>query len=244
MVLSNVIGTKSEGGEMLQIFYEVQLLRAFLRACDVSGISVPGDSPQVRTEISAPTWEIFDIKKGETWPPSLIYPVLAAAQHHGVPTCLLDWSKRSFVAAYFAASAALQDLPSSKELAVWVLDISQWWSWYGDTGISFLEMPGATSTNLAAQSGVFTVSTRKIHTRDELEPTSLEKLLEEPESESEKPLISKLTLPLHEAPNVLSFCAEFGIMGSTMFPGYEGVAREIRDNAFAGTLEKSLWLYN
>jgi len=52
------------------------------------------------------------------WPPPPVLGVLALAQHHGVPTRLLDWSGRSIVAAYFAAESAVRQLDSG----------DHWWS--------------------------------------------------------------------------------------------------------------------
>lgn len=244
MALSNVITTEYKNGEILQVFFEIQILRAFLKGCDASGVSIPGDSPQVRAEIDSLRWELVDLSRGERWPPPTLYPVLAAAQHHGVPTCLLDWSRRSYVAAYFAASAALHDPPKSGQIAIWALDLSQY-SLLGDLDLGLVEVPGGTSPNLAAQDGVFTVSIRRDHTRNKSEIIALEKKAESlslPKSEDALPLFLKFTLPFDEASNLLTLCADLGVKGSTMFPGFEGVAREIKDNAFSGTLNKSLWL--
>ncbi|GEK71612.1 MULTISPECIES: FRG domain-containing protein [Halomonas] len=240
MAASSVLEPRNASGETRQVFYEVQLLRAFLNGCDASGIKVPGGDRQVRNEVNGPMWEIENLTTGQTWPPYDFYPLLAAAQHHGVPTCLLDWSRRSYVAAYFAASSALADCPGSDQLAIWVLDTNQWWTW---DGVGYIELPGATSVNLAAQDGVFTVSTREAHTRGELEATALEELVGMRGDSVDDPTVFwKLTLPQHQAPKLLALCAELGVKGSTMFPGYEGVAREIRDNAYAGSLKQSLWL--
>src|SRR5947199_161566 len=46
--------------------------------------------------------------------------IFAIAQHHGIPTLLLDWSFDPLVAAYFAAEGNI-DEPASHDLAVWAL---------------------------------------------------------------------------------------------------------------------------
>ena len=127
----------------------------------------------------------------------------------------------------------------SGRLAVWALDISDSRSW---ESVKYLEMPGSASANLAAQAGVFTVTTLAASYGGGQESVSLENLSDIQRSSAEKPVLTKCTLPITEAPKLLSLCDEFGVKGSTLFPGYEGVAREVRDRAFAGEFHKEPWL--
>lgn len=212
-----------------QIFFEVEMLKTFLEACDGSGIQVTGDSTDLRQLLVSPD---YYYKRPMEWPPAELFPVLATAQHHGAPTCLLDWTRRSYVAAYFAAAGALREQNDSSHLAVWALCIFRRLDW---EDLSFVEMPGGTSANLAAQAGVFTVSGIKATKGQHFESTAIE---HQPdvyrfESNDARPGLVKITLPASEAANLLEYCADFGVKGSVLFPGYEGAAREVNDYAHA-----------
>lgn len=54
------------------------------------------------------------------WPPPELYEALAIAQHHGVPTRLLDFSYDPLVAAFFAAENPELDV---RKIAVWCVDL-------------------------------------------------------------------------------------------------------------------------
>lgn len=76
--------------------------------------------------------------------------LLALAQHHGVPTQLLDWSYDPLTAAYFAATGAY----SEDDLCVWALDITKIEP--GERNVPMLTLsPTAGNPNLRAQSGCF-----------------------------------------------------------------------------------------
>ena len=52
------------------------------------------------------------------------HPTTALAQHHGVPTFLLDWTENPWFAAHFAAIPS-RDLDDRADICVWALDIKK-----------------------------------------------------------------------------------------------------------------------
>lgn len=51
-------------------------------------------------------------------------PNVALAQHHGVPTFLLDWTKNPWVAAFFSTNSS-REIAAAKDVCVWALNIHQ-----------------------------------------------------------------------------------------------------------------------
>lgn len=141
-------------------------------------------------------------------PPKSELEWLTIAQHHGLPTRLLDWSLSPLVACFFAVCSNMNE-----DGAVYVYDIGKFKK-IEDIDIKTLNgivafFPPHTTKRVTAQSGMFTVH-----------PTSQKKL--------ENDNISKIIIPYKIKRKMLDKLVKFGIHNATLFPDLEGLARYIR----------------
>ncbi len=99
---------------------EFYALYDFVVLADELGMDVPGDS-QIFRHQSVYDDVIESILGTRQWPPHEILEVMAIAQHHGVPTRLIDFTSKASIAAYFAASSlhAKSTEEKNQRLAVW-----------------------------------------------------------------------------------------------------------------------------
>ena len=206
-----------------QVFFEGVLLDTFVEHCDRIGIRIPNDSLDFRRVLSKR--DPFYINPPR-WPSDDFLEIMALAQHHKIPTRLLDWTSNPYVAIYFAASSALGSICSGKphaRLAIWVLDTVLSGP-YRDVRI--LQMPGSISPHLAAQSGVFTVHPHKGARGEQLRAQGLE---DEFASAAPSPL-RKLTVPFTECTRLVDLCHNVGFGAATMYPSADGAGMAVMEN--------------
>lgn len=207
------------------IFFEYFLLLGFLHYSDEMGFIIPNDSPEFRRHMD---FSVFTNRYGIDaigWPPEEYFSFIALAQHLGIPTRLLDWTRNPFVAAYFSASQVLNLEKKSEKLAVWVIDSEILHKLEGK--LEYVKPTGSTSKNLAAQNGVFLIHRQQngmdrnsLFSSEELKDC-VNKLFEE----SEDFAAYKITLPSNLAGDLLFRCNKFGISAATLFPEFDGAAK-------------------
>ena len=169
---SEVVGYNSEapsGGLRFvtrQARAEFDAVHQFVKATDASGLQITETGG--RLLLQEDPRHIFDDANWQySWPQEAVLETLALAQHHGVPTRLLDFSEDPLVAAYFAASSAWDSNKNQRfkgkdriYMAVWVIDlrfiraINRVVSRYPER-ISEVRVPRANNFYLHAQSGFF-----------------------------------------------------------------------------------------
>jgi hypothetical protein len=227
--------------------FEFSLLAEFLQGLDRSGIDVPEGifvRDLMQTSVRFLTFPLH--------PAALIF--VALAQHHDVPTRLLDWTRVGLHAAYFAAAGAAKHAAETKttdgHLSVWALreDFGVWAERDIQDGakrekrepdaarpqLRVVTAPRASNPNLHAQVGVFTESySVKVEPIEEI-VRSLLRILHEawphPTGRKDPPL-QRLDLPVSQAPRLLRLLANEQIDGARMFPGREGVVRAMKEHA-------------
>ena|SRR2546423_4228360 len=136
------------------------------------------------------------------------WELLAIAQHHGLPTRILDWSRNPLVAAYFAVEQEFRG-----DSAVYVLKGEMFIDIEKNSPFELKEVskfiPAHITPRIASQSGLFTVHP-------------------EPNKPFNSPSIDKLIIAQSFRSKLKQILYRYGIHRASLFPGLDGIAGHIQ----------------
>ena len=213
-----------------QVWAEREVLKNFLEVGDAIGLTLPEDTQALRR------WFDLPVEACRLWPPNEIRSLMALAQHHGVPTRLLDWTRSPLKAAWFAATEAAASNDQSGLLSVWALSL-ELLEMIGNEPkpFSIITAPSATNSNLRAQEGVFTLAHQISCDQQPIDRTPFDELLRSSFSKHQVkapgPWFHRVTLPRSQAADLEFGLAMEGVTRATLFPDFYGVVGAMKDTA-------------
>jgi hypothetical protein len=228
-----------------QILAEYQTMKIFFRMADLNGLPLPEDSQRLRTimHVLPNTGFIWELIKGDqNWPPLQLLSLIGLAQHHGVPTRILDWSRDRLTGAYFAAVSQAKALKSKTppasgtRIAVWAANYLELGTKSGSINFERLDRdvilpitaPGAGNANLYAQGGLFT----HLYRHRRVDPDAPMDYSPQTQVLESMTKVVKFTLPVEEAPRLLRMVAEEGTSAANLFPGFDGIRKAMEERMY------------
>jgi hypothetical protein len=230
----------------LQYFAEMQAVKEFTEFADRLGHPVPGASEFIvhyQSNFKGLPDEDFLISKFAQWgihddPFNVNCSTVALAQHHGIPTRLLDWTESPLVAAFFAAEQIISNEARvadfdlvDRSIAIWAISKEVF---SGNerhilhpSPLQQISRPRHDISYLLAQKAVFTHDkSANEYFRETGRWRSIEEVIG-----NNSLYLKKLTLPAREVGELLRLLWLEDISRAHLMPTYDNVTRALQTKA-------------
>lgn len=209
---------------VLHVLIERNVVPAFAELADQVGLAIPlnryasvgGQHRPLAKQLL--DYLLTDEDHPQFDPEDVIY---ALAQHHGMPTRLLDWTYRPFVAAYFAAYRDKHADPLRTRMVVWAMKRKS----LEDTSLIHLSHLRSQIGFLQSQDGTFLYDTQA--NKKFLETGIWQPFEAELQEISGSGAVYKFTLPFSRSQDLLRRLSLKFISKPFLMPSFDNVAEEI-----------------